>query len=166
MAFNLFKRGAGAVYSVIQRLIDDQIVQRITPYLAMGEYEGERRSEITIDENNDIRIVNCVAKPAAVDALLNENELPFHVITASCRLIHIDIPWENLSTGACRAAAHRHTTPSAHTLSPSLSFRRHVEPDGRGPRSRHFAKRARALARRGRPLLQGAFNTEGPYTLE
>ena len=95
----MFTNAKTAVLSAVQRLIDDQITKRVAPYLATGEFEGEVRSDVVVNDHNDISIVNCVARPSAVDALLAENELPFHVITASCTLIHIDIPWENLTTG-------------------------------------------------------------------
>lgn len=96
---NVLAGGKKVVLSAVQRLIDEQITKQITPYLATGEFEGEVRSDVVVDERNDISIFNCVARPSAVDALLAENELPFHVITASCSLIHIDIPWEALTTG-------------------------------------------------------------------
>ena len=95
----MFSNAKTAVLSAVQRLIDDQITKRVAPYLATGEFEGEVRSDVVVNDRNDISIVNCVARPSAVDALLAENQLPFHVITASCTLIHIDIPWDNLTTG-------------------------------------------------------------------
>lgn len=95
----LFGAAKKAVVSSVQRLIDDMVTKQLQPYLATGEVEGEVRSDVVVDENNDISVVNCVLKPSMVDALLTENELPFHVLSASCTHIHIDIPWEALTTG-------------------------------------------------------------------
>ena len=40
-----------------------------------------------------------MSKDDTIDALLADNELPSHAITASCRRLFVDIPWENLSSG-------------------------------------------------------------------
>ena len=99
MVKGVFSGAKTAVLTAVQRLIDEQITKRLAPYLASGDHDGEPRSDVIVNEKNDILIVNCVARPSAVDKLLAENELPFHVISASCRKIHFDIPWENLTTG-------------------------------------------------------------------
>ena len=88
-----------AVLSRAQRLIDDQITKQLAPYLATGEFEGSVRSDVVVSEDGTISVVNAVARPSAVDALLAENELPFHVISATCSMAHIEIPWKHPTTG-------------------------------------------------------------------
>ena len=100
MARRLFSSAKTAVLSAVSRLIDDTLTEYLAPYLATGEVEGQKVSDVIVDPStNNISICNCVARPSAVDALLAENELPYRIIHASCGLIHIDIPWTELTTG-------------------------------------------------------------------
>ena len=88
----MLSRVKKAAQNKIKEFIDDQITKQLEPYLVSGEYNDEVRSDVIVNENNDISIINLVVRPSAVDAMLAENEIPLHVITASCKRVHIDIP--------------------------------------------------------------------------
>ena len=97
---NLFSKAKASAFSYVQQMIDDQITKKLAPYLAtaLGE-DGREVSDVVVDEKGDISIMDCVLRPSAVDELLAENELPFHVVSAMAKRIHIDIPWGDLSAG-------------------------------------------------------------------
>jgi hypothetical protein len=96
----IFTKAKQSAFSYVQQMIDDQITKKLGPYLATGVgVDGEERSDVVVNENGDILIENCELRPSAMDALLAENELPFHVVMAHCERIFIDIPWGDLTNG-------------------------------------------------------------------
>ena len=88
------------VFSALHQMIDDQITRRLSPYLEIGPGpDGQQRSNVIITDEQNILLKDVFVKPAAVDQLLVESELPFHVVMVSCKQAHIDIPWGALTAG-------------------------------------------------------------------
>ena len=97
---SVFSKARQSAFSYVQQMIDDKITQKLSPYLATGVGDdGLERSDIVVNQDGDISIENCVLRPSAVDALLAENEMPFHVVMAQCSRIFVDIPWGDLTNG-------------------------------------------------------------------
>lgn len=108
-------------------LIDAQITKKLTPFLEMGVGpDGDDVSDFVVDDDGDISIENMMAKTSLVSDLLVSKGMPYRVRMVRCKRIFCDIPWEDMSKGACASGS----ASSALRIAPFLWFE--CAADGRG----------------------------------
>ena len=94
MAFQSVKR---LVKSKLRDWFDAQVTKQLQPFLVMS---GKEYSDFRVDELGDLSIENMVVNTAVANAALEKQGLPFRVSMVRAKRIYLNIPWEDLTSGA------------------------------------------------------------------
>ena len=95
----ILRSARAALLAPVKQFVDSAVTQRLRPFLAEGEHEGERCSDFFINEEYDVSIENMIVRPSVANEVLARMGVPYRVVMIRSKRVFVDIPWGELSSG-------------------------------------------------------------------